>query len=822
MCAQPPPHTIRPAPTFPATRLAAMGNDHGMQELLTAGIDMWHLAPLEGRFRSMKVSDGPAGARGERWFGTSSACVPCGTALGATWSPEVAAEVAGLLARETRRKGADVLLAPTVNLHRHPLAGRNFECMSEDPELTARLAVAWIRELQAGGVGACVKHFAANDQETDRHSISAVVGEAELRELYLRPFEAAVREAGTWTIMSAYNRLGGTYCSQHHWLLSEVLRDEWGFDGAVLSDWWGTHDTSALDAGLDVEMPGPPRHLGPAVASGIADGTVQAESLERAVSALELLAERVGALSGHSQAIAAERSVDDPADRALMRRAAVQSMVLLRNDRSVLPIGRGSSIAVCGPNAANTAIMGGGSAWFVPHRRTDVLGALHSRLDGVTHHRGVPAPSALPALRSPDGFTVEHFAAPEPNGQPVLVERSLTSRLFWMGAPAPGLAESGTSVRLTADLVAESAGSHEFGLVTGATGWLALNGTLLLDNRRTREPGRAFFGLGSAEQRVRVELAAGEEFRIEAVTTPLEGLPVGGLAIGHAEPEEQDPVASAVAAATDADVAVVVVGGNDEWETEGHDRAGFELPGGQPELVRAVCASNRNTVVVVNCGSPVDLSCARDAAAVLLCWYPGQEGGDAVADVLLGDADPAGRLPSTWGRRQSDWPSDPFFPGDGEEVDYGEGFDLGYRGFDRLGVEPAFCFGHGLGFADFDWTDARTDRQRIDTGELLAGGFLEASVTLTNTSNRTGSEVVQCYLSPTGGCAVREDRPPQHLAGFQKVELAPGETTRVSIPLDMVAFRRWESGWVLPSGDWTVRLSASSRDHRFELPLRTI
>ncbi len=814
---------------------------------LTSGVDMWHL-PGEPRLglRRIKVSDGPAGVRGSRWFGGSSACVPCGSALGATWSPAVVAEVGAVLARDVRRKGADVLLAPTVNLHRHPLAGRNFECFSEDPELTAALATAYIAALQGMGVGACVKHFVANDQETDRHDISAEVPEVAMRELYLRPFEAAVRDAGTWSIMSAYNRVAGTHCSQNHWLLTEVLRDEWGFDGAVISDWWGTKDTAALAAGLDVEMPGPSVFLGPAAQASVADGSVPLSAVERAACSILQLADRVDALSDPytaSHELPAEESFDDPGDRDVLRRATVESLVLLRNEPGsagnapLVPLPHVSTVAVIGPNADATAIMGGGSASFVANRITDVLSSLRSRLGAETevlHERGTPAPEMLGPLDrrqcrtsepgdSPPGFVLDHFDSTAPDGDPVLSETSLTGRVFWMGAPAPGVAEQNSSIRLRTWLTPTRTGTHTFSLITGATGWVRVKDQVLLDNRDDRQPGTAFFGLGSAETRAQIQLEEGVPVPIEAVTTPIEGVPLGGLSIGHSEPEDPDPLARAVEAAGRADIAVVVVGGDDQWETEGTDRAGFDLPGGQPDLVRAVVAANPNTIVLVNCGAPVSLDCAQDAPALLQVWYPGQEAGEAIADVLVGDADPGGRLPTTFGHRLTDWASDNGFPGAAGTVSYDEGLNMGYRGFDSAGIEPAFCFGHGLSTATFHWATASLTTGSLDAASVAEGpGECAVDVVVTNTGSTPGTEVVQCYLSPTSGHVVDSARPPQHLAGFAKVYLGPGESTTVRIGIGWTALRRWEpgSGWTVPTGTWEVRVSASSRDHRFRLPLR--
>src|SRR5690242_16608010 len=304
---------------------------------LVAGTDLWHTPGVERLgIAPLKVTDGPNGARGERWTGGGSLCVPCGTALGATWDPALVRAVGECLGDEVRDKQAQVLLAPTVNLHRHPLAGRNFECYSEDPYLSARMAVAYIEGVQSRGVGACVKHFVANDQEFERMTISAEVDERVLRELYLVPFEAAVNEAHPWAVMSAYNRLWGTYCSEHRWLLTDLLKDEWGFDGVVISDWYGTHSTApAAQAGLDLEMPGPPQHFGDKLAAAMRAGEVDEAIVDDKVRRLLQLRERVNA----PQHVEAERARDTPERRAVARRAAASSFVLLRND-GVLPLRR--------------------------------------------------------------------------------------------------------------------------------------------------------------------------------------------------------------------------------------------------------------------------------------------------------------------------------------------------------------------------------------------------------------------------------------------------------------------------------------------------
>jgi beta-glucosidase len=333
-----------------------------------------------------------------------------------------------------------------------------------------------------------------------------------------------------------------------------------------------------------------------------------------------------------------------------------------------------------------------------------------------------------------------------------------------------------------------------------------------------------------------VDLRAGRPVSVVADSDPVDGLPAGGLQVGLVAPTPPDPLGDAVAAAAGADVAVVVVGGDDQWETEGRDRSSFALPDGQADLVAAICRANPATVVVLNCGSPVDLDGLLDAPAIMVAWYPGQEAGEAITDVLVGDADPGGRLPTTFGRHLHDWASDAHFPGADGVVAYAEGLRVGYRGFDADGIEPVFCFGHGLSTATIEWGEPV-----LSADEVAAAGLSPTrastqaavvSLRLSNTGSRPGTEVVQVYLAPLGGDVAHgpgtaadpsgSRRPPQHLAGFAKVHLGPGESRVVEVPVRTAGLRRWVQGrgWVVPTGDWEVRVSASSRDHRGRLRLR--
>jgi beta-glucosidase len=804
---------------------------------LTSGVDMWHGHSVERLgIPALKVSDGPVGVRGERWIGTTSACTPCGTALGATWNTALLKEVGAVIGAEARSKSVDIVLAPTVNLHRHPLAGRNFECYSEDPLLSARAAVAVIDGIQSAGVGACIKHFVANDSEYQRHTISSAVGERALRELYLLPFETAVEQTSVMSVMSAYNRLNGVYCAEHRWLLRDVLKGEWGFEGLVMSDWWGTMSPASAEGGLDLEMPGPAKHLGPVVADRVRAGDLDEAVLDDMVRRLLSVMERLGRLDA-SGPRPPERSEDLPEHREVLLRAATEAIVLLRNDpvegTPLLPlrVEQLRRVALIGPNADIAAALGGGSAAVNPHHVVTVRDGLRAALPDMVelvHEVGVDAYRHAPPIdrrrlttNGPDGspvegMTAEYFANRELRGPAVHREVITTPRLTWMGADAaPGVATDDFSVRITGTFRVDVSGEHTLSLVTGGTGGrVLLDGEVLLDNYADQRPGSAFFGLGSAEIRTTVELGAGDDHELVAELTGYDALQVAALLVGHLPPVPSDGIARAAAAAADADVAVVVVGLNQDSESEGEDRASMALPGEQDALLRAVIAANPATVVLVNAGSVVDLDAADGAAAVAQTWYLGQETGTAVAAVLTGAVSPSGRLPTTYGHRVEDWPSHLNYPGDAGQVLYGDELFMGYRGFDRSGTTPRWCFGHGLGYSRFEWSDAELSRSEVSIGELGEGAEVTVSVEVRNVGDRIAAEVVQCYVHDLEHSMARPD---QELRGFAKVELEPSGTATVTIPLDQRSFAVWDpraGDWHVEPGEFEVRIAASSREVR--------
>lgn len=795
-----------------ADDVEVLAGELGLDELcaFVAGVDVWSTPGSERLgIGGLVMTDGPNGARGSRWAGPRAACFPCGSALGATWDEALVRQVGEALGVETRRKGAHLLLAPTVNLHRHPLGGRHFECMSEDPHLTARLAVAYVQGVQSQGVGTTIKHFVANDTEFERMTISSDVDERTLRESYLAPFEAAVTEAGTWAVMSSYNRVNGTYAAHHRELLHQVLREEWGFDGLVVSDWFGTYATvpSAL-AGLDVEMPGPPIHWGRKLAEAVRAGEVPEDVVRAKARNVMRTLQRAGAL--HSREPRVEQEVDDPAIRSLIRTAGAAAMVLLRNEGGLLPLQPSAlqTVAVVGPNAMTAQIQGGGSAAVSPHDAVSPLQGLRAALEphgvAVVAERGCTTHKRLPAVDRTvlaDDMVVTYA---DTSGREVLTETFAKGHFLWFGPFHPAVPERFTA-RAEAELVADETGEWTFSLVVSGRARLHLDGALLVDAWDTQGKSDAFFGNGSQPVTATVPLEAGARHRLVAEYSTERSHGMGGLTIGFLRPTPPDLFERAVTAAAQADVAVVVVGTNDDWESEGHDRASLALPGRQAELVRAVAAVNPRTVVVLNCGSPVDVSWATEVPAVVLGWFAGQEWGNALADVLLGVADPGGRLPTTWPARIEDTPAFTTYPGDEGHVRYGEGLCSGHRWYDARHIEPAFCFGHGLSYTTFTHTAAAAT-------PASGGRAVDVRVTVTNTGERAGWHVVQCYVSRTASAV---SQPPSTLRAFAKVHLEPGAAREVRLHVPERALSYWsvrEHTWVFEPGEVVVRLGSSSRD----------
>jgi beta-glucosidase len=808
-------------------------------QLLT-GADSWRTHDYPGiGLRSMVTSDGPSGVRGmtkdER---SPSACLPCPSALGATWDPQLVYRLAAALGAEARSKGVDVLLAPTVNLMRSPLGGRGFEFFAEDPVLTAVLAVGYVRGVQSAGVAATVKHFVANDTETGRRTYDARVDESVLHELYLMPFEACVRDGGAWLVMAAYNTVNGARMTESTPLLRDVLKKEWGFDGVVVSDWDAALSTQATAlATLDLSMPGPDGPWGDALVQAVADGFVSEDVIDDKVVRLLRLARRVGALSDSRRrptATADDRPVNGAArsnhagpafvDDGLLREAAAASFVLLRNRDDVLPLDMGAvkSLAIVGPNALYPVIQGGGSAGVMPVSVAAPAESLRAALPGHVDVRAAVGCNTWQSVPEPPAGSLHDPVTGEPgvrlefidgNGSVISAEHRASANLAWWDGVPPGVGwgEQGR-IALTALFRAKTSGNHLFS-AAGVGGLLVVaDGVTVIDGETDvpDDPVEAMTRPG--ELRAALWLDADTQTRLRLEYRPAaDGAGPLAVRLGIVpKADDDDLLAEAVAVAGSADVAVVVVGSAELTESEGFDRSTLALPGRQDELITRVTAVNSNTIVVVNSGMPVLMPWAERAAAVLFAWLPGQAFGTALADVLLGRSEPGGRMPVTLPAAESDSPVLHAVPAADGTLRYSEGSLIGYRGYDATGVTPKFPFGHGLGYTDWTYESVTCPQ------ELAAGRDLELSVSVTNTGARPGKEVVQAYLMAPAGPATA-GRPVRVLAGFATTRAAAGESVRVSLTIPARLFARYSeelAAWVTPGGEYTVHVGRSSRDLR--------
>jgi beta-glucosidase len=813
---------------------------------LLTGADFWslHAEPAIG-LRRVVVSDGPAGVRGERWDERDpSANVPCASALAATWDEARVERLGHLLAAEARRKGVQVLLAPTVNLHRSPYGGRHFECFSEDPLLTGRIGAAYVRGVQSGGVGATVKHFVANDSETQRHTVDVRVDERTLRELYMAPFEAIVREAGAWAVMAAYNRVNGATMTEHP-LLREVLKQEWGFDGVVMSDWFATTSTAAsAGGGLDLVMPGPFGPWGEDLVAAVHAGQVNEAAIDDKVLRLLRLFARVGALDLEDRnevedadlVEAAEQTWPAAAVAAELRATAAAGFVLLRNQpaadsagagengSAVLPLdaGRLRRVAVLGPNAAVPRTLGGGSATVFPPYTVSPLDGLRAALGSeveVTHAPGARATTWVPVadlrlLRPPASAQEMEGGAPgvelrfiAADGTVLRREQRRTGAFTWLGSFGDDLpAERVAAIELNTRLLADTSGEWTVGCSGVGDFELTLGGTTRFAGPIDLPPGsEPIDAMMRPPQRVvRVSLEAGEELPITlryglAAATRL---PAFQLNVERPHGSDEEALADAVALARDADVAVVVVGTSEEVESEGFDRDSLALPGRQDDLVRAVAAANPRTVVVLNAGAPLLLPWAEEVPAILLAWFPGQEFGNALADVLLGASEPGGRLPTTWPASTNGLPTTNPTAG---RLDYTEGIFVGYRA-PADGRAVRYPFGHGLGYTTWEYLDLNAGGHPTPTtdGAPDPSGAVTARVTVRNTGPLPGREVVQLYASRSDSTV---PRPPRWLAGFAIAHANPGETTTVELVVPARIFAHWDTdtrSWHIEPGSFIL------------------
>ncbi|KAJ7100754.1 beta-glucosidase [Mycena belliarum] len=811
---------------------------------LIAGVGFWKTHAVERLgVPAIKVSDGPNGIRGNHFvMGTPAKCLPSATALGSTWDPELIHEVGlKLLAPEAKLRAASVILAPTCNIQRNPLGGRSFESFSEDPYLSGMIAASYVNGVQDGGIGTTIKHFVGNDKENDRMGYDSIMSDRALREVYLMPFMLAQKFAKPWSFMTAYNRVNGTHVSENPAILQRILRDEWKFDGVVMSDWFGVYSVDlSINAGLDLEMPGVNKWRSLDLVNrsiGSRKLTVRAIK-QRATKVLELVQKCATGAPEVLDGDGIERTVESEADKELMRRAAAQSIVLLKNEGGLLPLRRNDlkKVAIIGSNAKAMVLSGGGSAalkasYFIsPYQ--GIVDALASNPDvEITYSEGARAFLTEPSLdyelvtedgkRGWIGTWHSHIndESMTPLEETLQTDHFDETKIFVSTSAPEGITKRWT-LKLRGQLLPRAKDMpFEFGLITAGRAKLYVDGELLIDNWTRQRRGNAFFGCGSEEERGVVNLKAGVRHEIYVEFCNVRGPAEGdedemimdsnpGVRLGGAEVVVADDLlAEAVELAKDADAVIAIVGLNSDWETEGNDRMTLALPGRTDELVEKLVAANPKTVVVTESGSSIIMPWADKAPSIVHAWYLGNATGAAIADVLFGELNPGGKLSITFPKAEEDVPSFGHFHSENGKVRYAEDLYVGYKHFQHRKIKPAFAFGHGLSYTTFEFSDLRLSKPTVSSDEVN----MNVSLQITNTGAVAGSEVAQVYVTlPTTS---ELTHPPLHLKGFAKVTLEPGASTTVRIELDKYAVSYWDdrfTTWAVEKGEYLIRVGPSS------------
>ncbi len=795
---------------------------------LLSGKDAWRTMPIPRLgIPSITMTDGPHGVRASypdagRKAGPTT-CFPTGVSMAATWNTELIEKVGMALAEETRAMDCDILLGPCVNIVRHPLAGRNFESYSEDPYLNGKIGVAYVKGLQSKKVGASLKHFAANNQEFERHRGSSEIDERTFREIYLPHFEMVVKEAKPFTVMCSYNRINGVYASQNRHLLREILKEEWGFDGVVVSDWGANHTIfESVENGLDLEMPGPARYYGKLLEDAVHHWQIDENIIDDAVRRILRVLFWVGKFD--DPATLPPGSVNTPEHQALAREVAEEAITLLKNEGELLPLDpdKIQSIAIIGPNAAEDRIGGGGSSYVDPPYRVSPLEAIRARFGDrmrIEYEKGCDNYHQPPVLGADwlgeEGLKIDFFDNPTLEGHPadtIVVPKAE----MWMWAnslPAPHVTSPRFSFRATGKFTPSESGTFTLYLYNTSTCRVFINGEKVFDQVSKPREHRA-----EGEAQCQMDLEAGKSYDlvIEYLKDNEDNFAFWKLAwMRFFAPGEDHRLQKAIELAARSDVALVFVGMPEGFESEGYDRPHMRLPGAQDELVQAVLKANPNTVVILNAGSPVEMPWADEVPAILEAYYPGQEGGNAVAKILFGEINPSGKLTVTFPHRLEDTPAFINYPGD-RKVYYGEGIFVGYRYYDKKKMDPLFPFGHGLSYTTFAYENLTVP------SEAAKGQTVQVQVTVRNTGKRAGKEVVQIYVSDLQSSL---PRPPKELKGFAKVELQPGEAKTVSFELDERAFAYYDPyqhRWVVEPGEFQIHAGSSSRDIRATAVIRLV
>ncbi|KAH8662620.1 glycosyl hydrolase family 3 N terminal domain-containing protein [Xylariales sp. PMI_506] len=797
---------------------------------LLAGKDFWHTVPLP-RFNvpSIRMSDGPNGVRGTQFFaGVAATCIPCGTALGATWDLDLLRQAGVLIGQECKVKGAHCWLGPTVNMQRSPLGGRGFESFSEDPVLSGKIAGSYITGAQSTGVVSTLKHWVANDQEHERMAVDARVSDRALREIYMKPFQIAIKEGNPGAIMTSYNKLNGTHVSESKEYI-DILREEWGWKGLVVSDWFGTYSTSeALNAGLDLEMPGETRWRGILADMAVSSRKVTDDTIDSRVRNVLEFVKHCSEIEGISPI---EGIRDTMEDRALNRKLMADSVVLLKNDDNILPLPAAdiTDIALIGPNFKNVAYCGGGSAQLEPHYIVSAYDGIVDQLtnggerkDVKIHYEvGAASHGFLPVLddnmAAPEGeeglLRIRFYCDPPSVPNREIIDQYLSKGSIWQlaGFGHPRLGKTfWADVECTYTPIETT--DYNWGVASFGTTSLYIDGNLTVDNTTNQKAGNAFFGKGSTMETAVVAMEAGRKYniKVEFGSSTLSKLVKRGVVsygggagrigcLPVIQPEES--IRRAADLAKRCKYTIVCAGLNKDWESEGFDRADMDLPGTISKLITSVLDANPQAIIITQSGTPISMQpwISKSSTQVHM-WYGGNELGNGLADVLFGKVNPSGKLPLTFPRVVEDTPSFLNFESERGRVVYGEGVFVGYRYYEKLKKNVAYPFGHGLSYTKFALSSLSIEQNSV-------------AFVVENTGAVAGACVAQLYISPARTNTI--SRPVKELQGFAKVFLQPDESKKVIIELDQMATSFWDEikkTWVSEKGIYGVHIGQSSEE----------
>ena len=781
---------------------------------LMSGFNSWYTNKIDRLgIPSIKMSDGPNGVRGDSNSGKSSACFPCAISIGSTWDMDLINQLGIALGEEAKVKDVDVLLGPTINIHRHPLGGRHFESFSEDPFLTGKIATEYVKGVQSQDVAACLKHFIGNDTEYERHLVSSNIDEKTLREIYLLPFEMGIKEGNAQVVMSAYNKLNNIYCSSHKELLIDILKDEWGFDGYVVSDWGAALETEEnAKGGLDLEMPGPGNVWGDQLFTAVSEGKVEEELIDDKVRRILNIANFSKRFENPTNK--PEQSNNSEEHRKLLKEAAASGMVLLKNN-DLLPLKSNvKNLAIIGPNAKEAQIIGGGSASLKPHYQAHPLEAFQNKLGdhtNISYAKGCHTHKFLPRVNEgfmddKEGFLVEYFEGSNFD-ESLLVKEHLIGNKFWVfeGFAKDVIAKferPDISVRFSCAYTPDISGQHEFEIFGIGKARLFIDGEELIDNWTETSPGEAFFSFSSDSKRALVNLIEGTTYQLE-IRYKFEGN-FPAIYIGCQAPDKVNLFDEALEVASAADQVILIVGTNSDWETEGNDRSDFNLPVNQNHLIEEVLRVNPNTLVVLNTGSPVKMPWADKAEAIMQTWFAGQEFGNALVDIITGEINPSGRLPTSFPKNIEDTPAFNSYPGKDLQMNYDEKLLVGYRWYDKKNIKTLFPFGHGLSYTNFEYSNLEVD--------VHPKNMVSCKFSVRNTGQVAGIETAQCYVSFK---TIDDSEPEKTLQGFSKIALNPNDESSVEINLNSRNFSSWnvaKRSWEVRAGSYEILIGSSAEN----------